>query len=145
MSYLKPQIIFSLNLASIFSVIRDNSSVLFGWNFLWFGQKEPIKVKILKLCFWPRYIIFELKKYRGVMFDGTEDWLNNWKKTELDFQKWHEKFGMILSWHSKASKLEFWWDSFIRSRKYMALKFTGELYVTSMRNDKRFEDLPIQN
>ena len=23
--------------------------------------------------FWPRYIMFELKKYRGVMFDGTED------------------------------------------------------------------------
>ena len=79
------------------------------------------------------------------MFDGTEDWLNNWKKTELGFQKWHEEFGMILPWHSRASKLEFWWDSFIPSRKYMALKFTGELYVTSMRNDKRFEDLPIQN
>ena len=24
--------------------------------------------------FWPKYLIFELKKYREVMFDGTEDW-----------------------------------------------------------------------
>ena len=23
-------------------------------------------------CFWPKYIMFDLKKYRGVMFDGTE-------------------------------------------------------------------------
>ena len=23
-------------------------------------------------CFWPKYIMFELNKYRGVMFDGTE-------------------------------------------------------------------------
>ena len=38
-------------------------------------------------CFWPNYIMFELKKYRGVMFDCTQDWYKVWKKTNLCFQK----------------------------------------------------------
>ena len=37
--------------------------------------------------------MFELKKYRGVMFDGTGDWRRIWRKTDLSFQKWHEEFG----------------------------------------------------
>ena len=24
-------------------------------------------------CFWPKYIMFELKKHRGIIFDGTQD------------------------------------------------------------------------
>ena len=33
--------------------------------------------------------MFELKKYRRVMFDGTEDWYKIWSKTDLRFPKWH--------------------------------------------------------
>ena len=29
---------------------------------------------------WPKYMIFELKIYRGVIFDGTEDWCKKKKK-----------------------------------------------------------------
>ena len=36
--------------------------------------------------FWPKYIIFELKKYRGVMFDWTQNWYKVWRKTRLCFQ-----------------------------------------------------------
>ena len=54
--------------------------------------------KVSKICtlmgsFWTKYIMFELKKYRGVMFDGTEYWCKTWRKTDLCFQKWHEEFG----------------------------------------------------
>ena len=51
MSYLKLQVSFSLNFASFFSVMRDNSSVLcfFSWNFILFWQKEPIKVPNCRL------------------------------------------------------------------------------------------------
>ena len=42
---LKLQVSFSLNFASLFSFMRDNSSVHFSWNFIWFGQKEPITVQ----------------------------------------------------------------------------------------------------
>ena len=32
---------------------------------------------------WPKYIMHELEKYRGVMFHGTEGWRKKWK------ENWH--------------------------------------------------------
>ena len=83
--------------------------------------------------------MFELKKYRGVMFDGTEDWCKIWRKTDLCFQKWHEEFGKFSPEHLKVSKLGLWWDPLIQSRKSMSLKFTEELCVMTMKNDAKFE------
>ena len=40
------RISFSSNFASIFNVMRHNSSVPFSWNFICFQQKEPIQVQI---------------------------------------------------------------------------------------------------
>ena len=50
----------------------------------------------LKICtlmefFWPKYIMFELKKYRGVMNHYTEDRCKLWKKNDLWFYKRHEE------------------------------------------------------
>ena len=75
-----------------------------------FGRFSPEHSKISKICtlmscFWPKYIMFELKKYRGVMFDGTEDWCKIWRKTDLCFQKWHEEFNKFWPEHSKISKI----------------------------------------
>ena len=36
-------------------------------------------------CFWTKFIMFELIKYRRNMFDGTEDWCKIWEKTDLCF------------------------------------------------------------
>ena len=43
-----------------------------------FGKFSPEHSKMSKICtlmscFWPKYKMFELKKYRGVTFDGTDD------------------------------------------------------------------------
>ena len=46
--------------------------------------------------FWPRYIIFELKKYRRVLFDCTKNWCKIWRKTDLRFPKRHEEFESLL-------------------------------------------------
>ena len=43
--------------------------------------------------FWTKYIMIELKKYREVMFDSTEDWYKTLRKTDLCFSKWHGEFG----------------------------------------------------
>ena len=51
-----------------------------------------------------------------------------------------EKFGKYSPEHLKMSKLELWWDSFVQSRKGMTLKFTGELYVMTMKNNAKFEE-----
>ena len=86
-------------------------------------------------CFWLKYIMFELKKYRGVIFSDNGEWCKLWRKTYLCFQNWHEEFGKFSPEHLKVSKLELWWDSFIQSRKCFSLKFTGELCVMTMKND----------
>ena len=77
--------------------------------------------------------MFDLKKYRGVIFHDTEGWCKIWRKTGLWFGKWHEEYGKFPPEHLKVSKLWFWWDPLIRSRKSMSLKSTEELCVWKWR------------
>ena len=86
-----------------------------------------------------KYIMFEPKKYRGVIFHDTKEWRKVWRKTELWFEKWYEKFGKFPPADLKVSKLEIWWNPFVQSRKCMSFKFTKELCVMTMRNDAKFE------
>ena len=96
---------------------------IFGWNFTWFGQKEPIKkqnfrplttqgVKFHQIftlinSFRWKYIKFRLKKSRGVMSHDTEQWCKIRIKTDLLIQTWQE-FGEFWPEHSKFSKLLLW-------------------------------------
>ena len=84
--------------------------------------------------------MFDLKKYRGVIFHDTEEWCKIWRKTDLLLGKWHEEFGKFSPEHLKVSKLGLWWDPFVQSRKCMSLKFTEELCVITMKNDAKFEE-----
>ena len=61
----------------------------------WFDYSKISKICTLIGCLWPKYIMFELKKYRGVMFDVTEYWCKIWMKTDLYFLKWHKEFGKV--------------------------------------------------
>ena len=93
----------------------------FSWNFIWFLQKEPIKVQSVRLStaqvkfhqiytlmgsFCQKYIKFQLKKYKGVMYHNTEEWCKIWRKANLLFLKWQD-FGEFWFENSKASKLHF--------------------------------------
>ena len=49
MSFSKPQVSFSSNFPSLFSVMKDNSSVLFSSNIIYFGHKKPINVHISEI------------------------------------------------------------------------------------------------
>ena len=69
--------------------------------------------------------MLELRRYRGVMFNGTQDWYKVWRKTNSCFQKRHEEFGKVSPEHLKVSKLGLWWHPFVQSWKCMSLKFTG--------------------
>ena len=120
-SYLKPQLSFSLKFASLFKVPwQITLAYFFNWNFIWFGQKEPIKVQNFRLLtahvifnqictligsFCWKYNKFQLKKYRGVTSRYTEEWCKIWGKTDL-FQKWQE-FGQFWSEHSSLENLHF--------------------------------------
>ena len=57
-----------------------------------FNEFWPEHTKISQICtligcFWSKYIMFGLEKYRGVMFDGTDYWCKTWRKIGLCFQK----------------------------------------------------------
>ena len=63
-----------------------------------FDKFWPVHSKVSKNftlmgSFWAKYILFELKKYRGVIFHDTEEWCKIWRKTDLSFVKCDEEFG----------------------------------------------------
>ena len=89
------------------------------------------KIDILIGSLWPKYILLELQKYRGVIFHYTEEFCKFWRKADLWFQKWHEKFGKFVPEHLKGSKLGLGWYPFVQSRKVMTLEFTEKLCVRS--------------
>ena len=111
-----------------------------------FNKFWPKHSKISKICtligfFWTKYIMFELKKCRRVLLDGTKYWCNIWRKTDLCFQKWHEEFSQFSPEQcSKVWKLGLWWDPSIQSRKCTSSKFTGKFCVMTMKNDTKFEE-----
>ena len=101
---------------------------------------EHSKKFVLIGSLWPKYMMFELQKNRAVIFHDTEELCKYWKKTDLWFEKWHEKFGKSSPEHLKVWKLGLWWDPFVQNRKGMTLKLTEELCVMVMKNNARFKE-----
>ena len=62
----------------------------------WPKHSKISKIGTIMGWFWPKYIMFELNKYRVVMFDDTKDWCKIWRKTDLYFLKWHDEFDKFL-------------------------------------------------
>ena len=111
-----------------------------------FDNFWPEHLKISKICtligcFWPMYIMFELKKVqRGyfwlhwrMMQNLKENWL---APSKITWRIWH----IFTRAHSKVQKLGLLLGPFIQSRNCMSLKFTGQLCVMRMKNDPRFEE-----
>ena len=55
--------------------------------------------------FWAKYILFKLKKYRGVIFHETEDGYKIWRGIDLSFEDWHKEFDKFWPEQSKVSKI----------------------------------------
>ena len=64
--------------------------------------------------------------------------MQNLRKSDLWFGKWHEEFRKFSPEHTKVSKLGLLLDPFVQSRKCMSLKFTRVLCVMTMKNDTKF-------
>ena len=105
----------------------------------WLVNSKVSKIYSLMGCFSPKYIMLELKRYRGAIFHDTKVRCKIWKKTDLWFGKWHEEFDKFSPEHTKFSKLGLSLNLFIQRRKRMSLKLTGELCVMAMKNDTKFE------
>ena len=70
----------------------------------WLEGSKISKMFTLMGCFWPKYIMFELKKHTEVMFDGTEYWCKIWRKSNLCFQKWYDEFSKFSPQQVRKSK-----------------------------------------
>ena len=79
--------------------------------------------------FWAKYILFELKKYRGVIFHETEEGYKIWRGINSSFQHWHKEFDKIWPEPSKISKIfillgSFWAKYiFFELKKYRGIIF----------------------
>ena len=62
---------------------------------IWPEHSKVSKIFILMGSFWAKYILFELKKYRGVIFHETEEGYKIWRGIDLSFQNWHMEFDKI--------------------------------------------------
>ena len=109
-----------------------------------FGEFWLEHSKVSKMCTFigsccAKYLMFELKKYRGVTLPSFMTLKSDAKSEEKLTWKWHEEYGKFSPEHLEVSKLGLWWDPLIQSRKSMSSKFTEELCVMTMKNDAKFE------
>ena len=133
--------------------LKINWSVVSKMTRIWWNLTRALEslqnfhFHLLLLCkvfnVWP-------EKVRGVISHDTKGWCKIWRKTDLWFGKWHEKFGKFSPEHLKVSKLELWWDPFVQSRKCMSLKLTEDLCVMTMnkiymRNFTNFMTRALEN
>ena len=63
------------------------------------------KIFILMCSFWAKYILFELKKHRGVIFHETEEGYKIWRGINLSFKNLHKEFVKFWPEHSKVTKI----------------------------------------
>ena len=64
-----------------------------------------------------------------MIFHDTKEWSKIWRKIDLQFGKWQDKFGKFSPEPIIVSKLEVWLNPIIQSGKCMSLKFTEQLCV----------------
>ena len=110
------------------------------WILTW--ALKILRISTMITSFYARYITFDLKKSRWVIFRDNDaaEWYKIWRTADLWFGKWYKEHDKFSLEHLANSKLGFWWDPFIQSRKCMSLKFTEEFCVITMKNDARFEE-----
>ena len=71
----------------------------------WPEHSEVSKNFTLIVSFWAKYILFELKKFRGVIFHETEEGCKIWRGIDLLFQNWLKEFDKFWPEHYKVSKI----------------------------------------
>ena len=114
----------------------------------WHKHLKVSKIFILMCSFWAKYILFELKKYRGVIFHETEERYKIWRGIDLPFQNWHKEFDKFWPEHSNVSKIfflmgSFWANyTFFQLKKYRGVIFhkTEERYKIWSGIDLSFQD-----
>ena len=89
--------------------------------------------------FWAKYILFELKKYRGVIFHKTEEGYKIWRGIDLSFQNWHKEFDKFWPEHLRVTKI-FHFNRLLLRKVYIiwTKKNTEELSFMRLERDTKF-------
>ena len=90
--------------------------------------------------FCPKYMKFELKKYRGVIFHYIEQWCKIWKTLTLWIQKWHEELGELSSLeHPKVGNLYYIDELFLSQAYTVSAKIFQRNYVMTLKGAAKFK------
>ena len=93
---------------------------------IWPEHLKASKIFILLGFFWAKYVLFELKKYSGIIFHETEERYKIWRGMDLPFQNWHKEFDEIWPEHLKVSNIFILMGSFWAKYILFELKSTEE-------------------
>ena len=118
------------------------------FNKFWLEHSKVSNISPLMGSFWAKYILFELKKYRGVVFHENEEEYKIWRGIDSPFQNCHKEFDKFWPEHSKISKIFTLMGSF--RAKYILFelkKYTGVVFHENEEGYKisRGIDLLLQN
>ena len=114
----------------------------------WTERSKVSRIFTLMGSLWAKYILFELKKYRGIIFHETEKGYKIWRGIDLSFQNWHKEFDKIWPEHSKVSKIFILMSSFWAKYILFELKkYRGIIFHETEEGYKiwRGIDLSFQN
>ena len=83
----------------------------------WPEHSKVSKIFTLIGSFWAKYILFELKNYRGVIFHETEEGYRIWRGIHLSFKNWHKEFDRF--WPERSSLKDFHFNGLLLSKVYI--------------------------
>ena len=106
----------------------------------WPEHSKVSKIFALMGFYWAKYILFKLKKYRGVIFHKTEEGYKIWRGIDLSFQYWHKEFDKFWPEHPKISKILTLMGSFWAEYILFEVKSRNELSFMTLRSDAKFEE-----
>ena len=106
------------------------------------NTRKSKKNFILMGSFWAKYMLFELKRYRGTIFHETEEGYKIWRVIEFSFQNWDKEIDKIWLELSKVSKtfilMSPFWAKYILSEQK---RYRGIIFMKPKRDAKFREEL----
>ena len=101
---------------------------------------RSVKIGTLMGSFCPKQKMHELKIYRGIMWNHTEEWWKIWRGIDFLFQNWHKEFDELWLENSKVSQIYTLMGCFWPKYIMFELKSTEELYFMTLECDGKFEE-----
>ena len=108
------------------------------FNKIWPKHSKFSKIFILMGSYWSKYLLLDLKKYRGIFFHETEGIYKIWRGINLSLWNWHKESDKFSPERSKLRKtsilMGFYWAKYIF---FELKKNIGETFDEAKR-DKNF-------